>query len=297
MPFGEAIELLKNSVGPPLQMTVIWRDLLENADVEPATPIEMDPLSRVEVKTALELMLKTVSRGLAELGYRIQGNVIVIGTAETIETPQEVSTPPRTEEADIQELAAWRRELRRNIQAIEMNLASTDARQEAIEKQMQIARHELADKQAGDEITRELAVILKTNEELLSSLEVQVQAGQMSMSGLAKAKADVAQVRIDLARRREELAKSAGGSQLSRFSSELSDMAIEKAEGRAKLDMLRRQFDETQAQLDQAAAFDPRAARIRAAREAVDAAEFRLATLKRRLASLEPPAVIVIGAK
>ena len=36
------IEELKNSVDPALKIVVLWKDLLENADIDKTTPINMD---------------------------------------------------------------------------------------------------------------------------------------------------------------------------------------------------------------------------------------------------------------
>ncbi len=56
MPFGEAIEQIRNCVEPPLQIAVLWRDLYDNADIDRTTPINIDEvsggLSRHSVRTA-----------------------------------------------------------------------------------------------------------------------------------------------------------------------------------------------------------------------------------------------------
>jgi type II secretory pathway component GspD/PulD (secretin) len=83
-PFGEAIEMLKNSVDPSLKMFVIWRDLSDNADIDQTTPIHMDPISAIPLKNALELLLEAVSGGFANINYVVEGGVIKIATAESL---------------------------------------------------------------------------------------------------------------------------------------------------------------------------------------------------------------------
>jgi Flp pilus assembly secretin CpaC len=83
-PFGEAIELLKHSVDPPLQMFVVWRDLYDNADVDQTTPINMDPISGVPLKNALGLLLEAVSGGFVNINYLNEGGIIKIATAESL---------------------------------------------------------------------------------------------------------------------------------------------------------------------------------------------------------------------
>lgn len=83
-PFGEAIELLKNSVDPPLKMFVVWRDLYDNADIDQTTPINMDPISAIPLKNALGLLLEAVSGGFVNINYQVEGGVIKIATAESL---------------------------------------------------------------------------------------------------------------------------------------------------------------------------------------------------------------------
>ncbi len=85
MSFDKVIERLKNSVAPPLQIQPIWRDLLENAEVEQATPSGMEPLTRVKLGKALEILLAGLSSTeLAKLTYIVDGGVILIGTADML---------------------------------------------------------------------------------------------------------------------------------------------------------------------------------------------------------------------
>lgn len=84
MPFSEAIDILKNSVDPPLRVFVNWRDLYDNADVDQTTPINMDPISAVPLKKALGLLLEAVSGGFVNISYIVEGGVITIATAASL---------------------------------------------------------------------------------------------------------------------------------------------------------------------------------------------------------------------
>jgi hypothetical protein len=293
MPFNDAIGVLRNSAEPPLKIVVMWRDLLENADIEPSTPIDMDGLPSVRLGTALELLLQAVSGTGSDVVCEIKADVIVVKTAAP--QKEKAITAGPVAEADLQDLAQQRRDLTRDIQNIEMELASMQARRNAIEKQIARTHTELRHKQEGDEITEELAKIVQTNEGLLGQLELQVRAGQMPESGLAKAKEAVMKAKIELARRQEDLAWKAAGGQLNQYTQELSEMAVNTAETQARLVWLHKQLEETQVQLDQASRFDPKAAQIRVAQGALAVAEDRVMELNRRLADLEPPVVTLIG--
>ncbi len=84
MAFQDAIDAIRNSVDPPLKIIVLWRDLYDNADIEETTPIEMDSIEDIPVRTALENLLEAVSGGFAELDYVINQGVITIATVETL---------------------------------------------------------------------------------------------------------------------------------------------------------------------------------------------------------------------
>jgi hypothetical protein len=82
--FVEVIRILGNSVEPPLQIQPNWKDLLENAEVEPTTPAEVDPLTGIKLRKALEILLAAVSSDLAKLKYVVDDGVILIGTADSL---------------------------------------------------------------------------------------------------------------------------------------------------------------------------------------------------------------------
>ena len=84
MSFGDAIEVLKYSVEPPLNIVVLWRDLYDNADIDRTTPINMDAISAVPLGTALKLLLKSVSGRFAELDYVIKDGLVIIATKQTL---------------------------------------------------------------------------------------------------------------------------------------------------------------------------------------------------------------------
>ncbi len=79
-PLSEAFNIIRNAVSPPLNIVVKWNDLAENAFIEKSTPINMEGLPAVSLGKGLELLLQSVSGGLAELAYNVEEGVIVIGT-------------------------------------------------------------------------------------------------------------------------------------------------------------------------------------------------------------------------
>lgn len=294
MPFAEAVEMLRNSVEPPLQIIVLWRELFENCEIEPTTSIDMDALPTVKLETALRTLLKAVGGGLRDVSYQIDDDVVVI-SGRQMQAP-EPALAAQTAQMDVRDLVDRRRELSREVQNLEMELASSEARQGAIERQIAVIRKSFEERLGNDVVTRELQDLVKINEERLSLLHKQVDAGRLPESELAQAQESLARAKIELARRREELTKTAGGSRLEDLNDELSQMAIDTTEQRARLNILHQQLDETKAQLAQASALAPQAARLQAGRQALDIAEQRIAVLTNRMVCLQPPTVTVMGA-
>jgi hypothetical protein len=85
MPFSEAIDILRNSISPPLNIVVLWKDLQENADIYRETPIGMDGLSGVPLRTHLKVLLMSVSGSSVEkLRYVVDDGVIIIATQSSL---------------------------------------------------------------------------------------------------------------------------------------------------------------------------------------------------------------------
>jgi hypothetical protein len=82
VPFSEALEILRNSVEPPLELVVFWTDLWENAYIGPDTPINMQFLGAMQLRKALELLLKYSSIRLSEVGFVVEDGFIAIATKE-----------------------------------------------------------------------------------------------------------------------------------------------------------------------------------------------------------------------
>ena len=88
MPFGQAIDILRNAADPPLPIIVLWKDLDRNADIDRHTPIGMDGVSGVSLRTHLELLLLAVSADSPDrLAYTIRQGVITIGTQDNLPAP------------------------------------------------------------------------------------------------------------------------------------------------------------------------------------------------------------------
>ncbi len=294
MPVAEAFEHVKNAVQPPLPLVVMWRELLDNCEIEPTTPIDMDGLPAVRLRTGLKALVEAIGGGSYKVSYQVEDGVVIVRDAER-QTVQSAPTVTTTQ-IDIQGLAARRHELTRQLERLEMDLATKAAREQAIQEQIARIRAETEDKLARDTVTQEMQKLVQMSSDHLKFLQRQYEAGTQGSTELNEARANLTRAKIELARRREELSKTTGGTRLVELNKDLSVMAIDEAEMSVQLQIVRRQLEKTEQQWKQASRFDPRAARIRVAKEALDLADRRVLELKRRLASLQPPTVTMIGA-
>ena len=81
MPLSEAVDILRNSTSPRLNIVVLWKDLEENADIYPETPIGIDGVTGVSLSRHLKSLIEGVSGGSPErLGYVVDEGVVVIST-------------------------------------------------------------------------------------------------------------------------------------------------------------------------------------------------------------------------
>lgn len=85
MPFVDAIEQIKYSVKPPLNIAVLWNDLSENAGIDRYTEINMEGISGVTAGRALRLLLTSVSGRTDLLDYSVEDGLIIIATADTLQ--------------------------------------------------------------------------------------------------------------------------------------------------------------------------------------------------------------------
>ncbi len=101
-PFGEAIDILRNSTTPPLPIIVLWRQLADGAGVYRETPIGIDGVAGLRAGQYLDLLMVSLSAGAsAKLGYVVDKGVITISTTDTLPAAK-----PVTRVYDISDLVA-----------------------------------------------------------------------------------------------------------------------------------------------------------------------------------------------
>jgi hypothetical protein len=92
MPFREAVDILRHSTTPPLNIVVLWKEVEENAGIHPETPIGFDGVPGLRVGQSLDLLVLSLSAGAsARLGYVVRNGTVIIGTADSLPAPPKVT--------------------------------------------------------------------------------------------------------------------------------------------------------------------------------------------------------------
>ncbi len=92
MPFGRAIDILRNSTWPPLNLVVLWREIEENAGVDKSTTIGIDGLQGLRVRQCLDILLNSLSAtATTKIGYTVDHGVIIVATVDSLPKPKRVT--------------------------------------------------------------------------------------------------------------------------------------------------------------------------------------------------------------
>jgi len=88
-PMNTAIDIIRKSVEPALNISVNWRDLQTNVAIEPTSAINMDGLSKVKLGTALDNLVKAISDPANPdypVEYVVNKGVVTIATSTGLPT-------------------------------------------------------------------------------------------------------------------------------------------------------------------------------------------------------------------
>jgi hypothetical protein len=295
MGFGDALDSLRNSVTPPLRISVMWRALVDY-DIDQSTAINMDPISSAPVGTALKLLLNSISAGVAEMRYVVKDGIIVIATAANFPAPQQMLLQLEQTSLPREVLLERKKQLFIEMQHEELNVATEQAQRLAYEERIAEVQHQIAEKLRDDPVTKELENLIKQHEVHLENLRSLQKMGKIGATDIAAVEEKLAQSRIQLAERQEQVSQNAGAHQIADYRSQLAQSAVNLAIRKAGMEVRQKQLNETENQLKGASAVSPNALRMRLATEALEQAEHRVNELKIRIGALRSPTVIVIGA-
>ena len=285
---SEAFELLRNGVHPPLQLIVLWKELLDNAEIEMTTPIEMDGLPNVRLGMALKLVLKSLSGGFYHLDYHIENGVVVVSTKRKtlIDAPSRLILA-KLESVD--QLFARRQELRLKRDEVEMTTAQGVASVTAIEQSI-VQINQRSDKalKADPMIAQLEPMINDLDKKIKDDKNLTPEAYMALIEKLVSMRTKLAEYQMDVIDR-------AGGTELSQLNKELTQWTIDLAGDQAQLDKLNEGLARAEQELEAVMSLETRVKEIRFADMALEEAQARVFELEKQINALQPPKVTVLG--
>jgi len=291
LPAATAFDVLRESVSPPLNIVVLWKDLLDNAETEPTTPIDMDGIPEVSVGTALDVLLKALGGGYYELAYTVQDSVIVVGTRETQQALSsnaylDLASAEYTSTSDINQ---QRRELMHQIDNLGMDISRQQASDAAVETEVS---------QIQDRINKALAndPVLKDFESLVTMMQTNLEAiKDKNPDEYVSAMERMVSLRMKVAEHKSRLVKQTGGEDLARFSKEILFSGGKLAGDMAELRALKKQLTRVEKELAQSVRLRSAVNEIKTTEEALVDIDGEIANIQTLIASLEEPSVTSIG--
>jgi hypothetical protein len=82
--FSRAIDIVRNSTRPPINIVVLWNDLRDKAGIEMQTPIGVDAVKGISIRKNLEIILRSLSTREIKIDYAVVDGVVVIGTKDSL---------------------------------------------------------------------------------------------------------------------------------------------------------------------------------------------------------------------
>jgi hypothetical protein len=284
----EAFELLRNSVDPPLQLIVLWKELLDNADIEMTTTIEMDGLPNVRMGMALKLVLKSLSGGFYHLNYHIEDGVVVVSS----KNKTHLTEPSRLALAKLESvdhIFERRQELRLTRDEVDMKTAQGRAHLTAITQAIVQINQRIDKALKADPMIAQLDPLINDLDKKIKDVQdLTPEAYMMVIEKLVSMRTKLAEYQMDVIDR-------AGGTELSQLNKELTQWTIDMAGDQAQLDKLNEGLLRAEQELEAVMSLETRVKEIQFADMALEEAQTQVFELEKQINALQPPTVTVLG--
>ncbi|MCF7974418.1 MAG: hypothetical protein K9N55_11425 [Phycisphaerae bacterium] len=291
LPAAQAFETLRNAVSPPLNVTVLWKDLFDNAEIERTTPIDMDGIPAVSLGTALSVLLKALGGGFYELCYTVQDSVIVVGTRDG---QQAYSSDPFLDLATVEhtstsEINQQRRDLMDHIENLEMDIARQQSSNAAVELEISQIQGKINKALSSDPVLRDF-------ESLVSVMQTNLEAVKdKNPSEYVAAMERMVSLRMKVAEHKARLVNQTGGDELARISEEILFSGGKLAGDMAELQALKKQLTRVEKELAQSVRLRSAVNEIKTTEEALAEIDEAIANTEYQIVTLEMPSVTCIG--
>jgi len=142
--------------------------------------------------------------------------------------------------------------LRAKIEALQMELASTDLLIEETGRRIAETEAKLKNQVETDAVSKELQNIVEINAKMLADTEALVKEGRAAPTELGLMREKLAQARIELAKRREQISSEKGGNLINSYNQKLAELLTKNKQIDTQRAVLQMQLREAEALLPQA---------------------------------------------
>lgn len=187
--------------------------------------------------------------------------------------------------------------LRGQFEAAVREQAAFGAMTDAIGKQLADTRAQLDKEISEDIVLKELERLLQMSVQQEENVRKMIDSGRASTSSSTEATEKTLRARIELAKRKEELARHSGlARRITEVTNELSNLSVKVARLDAEVPQLRRQVVAAGELFEKADAYERQSLKLDLVRRNLQEALALRDRTTRRLRTIPPPEVVVMGA-
>jgi len=293
--FSEALDILANSVKPPLKIFVNWSYLSNILNIDRTTPIEMKGYSSIKLKKALELILQSVSGDVDDLAYDIDEGVITIATKDYFDDQSKKNKQLSLTSLSIETLNEKKSSLTSELENIEREQISLDAKQKATKEQIIRLTNAVDVKLSKDGILIQFNSTLAYLRTMLQNIKKMEKSFDSKKDDIYRFTEEMNDLQFKILQHSDSIARKAGAEQIVELNKELSQISIDLAEINAQELFYRKQLNQLQEDISIAVENQDKLPMIRAAQQTVKYAEKKLLRLQQQASELQQPIVTAIS--
>lgn len=299
MSASEAFDVIRMCVDPPLNLVVLWKDTLDQAEVEPSTPIDLDPLPEVRVGTGLEMICKSLGGAYYHLGYQIRDDVIVVASRETLDgmiSSERRDSHARWNYFQEHEMIQRCKRLVETKDDIALEVSELGASHKAISDEIRRLHQDIETQVRMSEEALELEPLLQALEAQKENDKRMMDVGRLTSREATTTLQKLAETKIRLAEYRLEISKRYGGAVLQELNSQLAKTTIQLAEQQARLTTVFDQLRTLETQLRRADQMEIQHMKHQLKSKALERCLTRILELEEQLDPRARPTVILMEA-
>ena len=289
--FSEALDILAETVEPPLKIFVNWSYLSNILDIDRTTPIEMKGYSSIKLKKALELILQSVSGDVDDLAYDIDEGVITIATTNYFDDRPKKTKQLSLTSLSIEILNKKKTSLASELERIERDKISLDAKQKATQQQIVRLSDAVDTKLSKDATLIQFNNTLEYLKNMFEYIKTEGKTVNTKKDDIFRFTEEINDLQLKILQHSDSIARKAGSEQIIELNKQLSQISIDLAGITAKELFFRKQLNQLEEEISIAVENQEKLPMIRAARQNVNLAENKLMYCQEEVSKMREPVV------